>query len=544
MNIIRAPRATGQLLNLLVLLCCGLAACSQHSAGYGGDHRGTLRRCLAGEPASLDPGKANDTFSFEVIRDTYEGLVDEAPDGRIVPGVATSWTVSKDGKIYTFKFRSNAQWSNGQPVVPNDFVQAWRRIVDPHTGSPVADALRPVSEASEIIAGHLPPSELGVVANGKDELIVRLARPSPYFLQLLTHTALLPIFSPGAASTHDPRTWVSDGPYILSQWVPGEKLVLRRNPRFWDEASTHINEVEYLITTDENAELRDFLAGDVDITDTVPAPALSWLHRARPTELRINPFLGVAYYAINMHDANLRGGVALRQALAMAINRPMLVSHILKANQEAAFGFVPIGTMNYTSQSWSWRNEASQLQIAEAQRLYKIAGYSPRHPLHLRLLINSNDTIRDAAIATAEMWKSTLGVQTSIVEQEYRVFLQTRRDPSQWDVARLGWTADYDDASDFLDIFRSNSANNDARYENPKFDHLMDLASSTADPLQRRKLLEDAERTMLADYPVIPIYFYVSKRLVKPYILGANPTVLNRVYSRYISFAPRTNENR
>jgi oligopeptide transport system substrate-binding protein len=325
--------------------------------------------------------------------------------------------------------------------------------------------------------------------------------------------------------------------------MPGEQISLRRNPFYWDLSHVRTPKITYVFTSDEGAALREFLAGQLDITDSVPLSALSWISRQKPAELHIWSFLGTAYYAVNLRDPRIHMNLKLREAMAMAIDRKMLVSRVLRFGQTPAYSFVPPGTWNYTQQPWSWQILPDKERIALARKLYREAGYSPDHPLHLRLLINTNSTIKETAIAIASMWKSVLGIRTEIDEQEYRVFLQSRHDPTQWDVARLGWTADYDDASDFLDIFRTNSPNNDSGYSSSAFTALMNLAGRTADSAARRQTLEAAERVMLSDYPVIPIYFYASDRLVKPYIGGFHPTRMNRLYSKYLYFRRHTSRS-
>jgi oligopeptide transport system substrate-binding protein len=228
----------------------------------------------------------------------------------------------------------------------------------------------------------------------------------------------------------------------------------------------------------------------------------------------------------------------LRQSIAMAIDRKLL-SRSLAFGQVGAYGFVPPGTSNYIPQAWQWRDLGDPERINEARRLYAKAGYSKESPLHIRLLFNSNPLIKNTAIVIAQMWKETLGIETSLTDEEYRVFLQSRHDRSRWDVVRLGWTADYDDASNFLDIFRQYSTNNDTGYSSPSFDGLLNEAAQQSDPLRRSQILETAERKMLADYPVLPLYYYVSKRLVKPYIRGAQVNSLNRLPSKSLRFADR-----
>jgi oligopeptide transport system substrate-binding protein len=529
-------RWVGIALGLLALLAS--QGCDSNSSRSAGTIRASdnqvLNRGIGGEPASLDPGEATDTFSFEVIRDLYEGLATELPDGTVVPGVASSWTVSAAGTQYTFQLRSDAKWSNGMRVRARDFVEAWRRVVDPKRASPVADTLRPVAGAAAIILGRLPPSSLGVTAARDDLLIVDLERPAPYFPQLLTHSATFPVYSEESAKSHNANNWISNGPYTLLNWTPGSNLTLRRNSWYWDSANVRISNVVYFPIPDENAEYRQYRAGQLDITQSVPSSALNSLRAERPNELFISPYLATAYYALNLHSPYFASNLNLRKSLALAIDRRALESSILPFGQKPAYGFVPPGTWDYDSQSWEWRELSDSERISESRRLYALAGYSTGKPVRFRLLFNSNNSIKQVAIAIASMWKQTLGVDTELIDEEYRVFLNSRRDTSKWDVARLGWTADYNDAANFLDTLRSRSPNNDARYARQEFNDLLDRAAETVDQSERRQLLQDAEKTMLSDYPILPIYFLSSKRLIRPYVRGAMPNPLNRLYSKHL----------
>ncbi len=494
-----------------------------------------LRRGIGGEPASLDPGIATDTFSFEVIRDLYEGLATELPDGTVVPGVASSWTVNATGTEYRFQLRPEARWSNGMRVRAKDFVDAWRRVVDPKRASPVADTLRPVAHAAAIILGQLPPTSLGVTAPQDDLLVVELDQPAPYFPQLLSHSATFPIYSEEAAKSHNPKIWVSNGPYVLSSWTPGSNLKLQRNSSYWDRANVRIPNVQYTPISDENAEYRQYRAGQLDLTQSVPSGEVNSLRTERPNELFVAPFLATAYYALNLHSPIFAADLNLRKSLALAIDRKALESTILPFGQQPAYGFVPPGTWNYEAQEWEWRNLTDSERVNEARRLYARTGFSTSNPLRLRVLFNSNNSIKQVAIAIASMWKQTLGVDTELIDEEYRVFLESRRDTTKWEVARLGWTADYNDAADFLDTLRAASPNNDSRYARREYDELLDRAASKVDPSERRLLLQNAEKMMLEDYPILPIYFFSSKRLIKPYVHGAKVNPLNRLYSKHLT---------
>jgi oligopeptide transport system substrate-binding protein len=519
----------------LLLLACvifGALSCGERSAPLGSAQ--VLRRGLSGEPASLDPAGAADNFSIQVLQDLYEGLTVEAPTGEVLPGVASSWTVSPTGTQYTFQLRDDARWSNGKRVRAQDFVFAWRRLLEPGRGSQVSDDLRVIAGASDIIAGRLPPSALGVEAASDDVLVVRLERPVPYLPQLLTHSATFPVYSEASARSHAAETWVSNGPYVLESWLPGTSVALVQNSKYWDGTHVHVARVSYQIASDQNSQLAQYRADQLDVTDVVPANALPWIRAEHPSELVVAPFLATAYFGLNLSTPALASSLQLRQALAMAIDRKRIAA-AQGFGQPPAYGFVPPGIWNYTPQHWAWADLDDSARIAEAVRLYKEAGYTSAKPFRIRLLFNANTAIKQTAILIAAMWKETLGVETELTEEEYRVFLQSRHDKTRWEVARLGWIADFNDASNFLDSFRKNSPNNDAGYTSGSFDALLDTAAGTPDLQTRRELLEAAERVMLSEYPILPLYFFVSKRMVKPYVKGVQPNPLDRLPSKSLS---------
>ncbi|SRR5579859_74332 len=517
-------------------LVVGILGCSQ--AQTPASTAEVLRRGLSGEPATLDPAAAIDTFSSEVMADLYEGLTSESASGEVIPGVASGWTVNASGTQYTFQLRPDAQWSNGTPVRAQDFVAAWQRTLEPKRGSPVADDLRLILGAPAIIAGKSPVSTLGVEARGNSVLIVNLEQPAPYFPQMLSHSAAYPIYSDASARSHDPATWVSNGAYVLAGWSPTTAVELAKNAHYWNSAAVRIPRVEYVVASDAYAQFVRYRAGALDMTDTVPENAVAELRREHSTEFITAPFLATAYYGLNLTAGPCQANLPLRQALSMAIDRTRLVES-LSFGQTPAFGFVPPGTWNYGSQSWPWKDLGDADRIAEAKRLYAAAGFSRHAPLHLRLLFNSNPAIKHTAIVVASMWREVLGIDTELVDEEYRVFLQSRHDRSRWDVARLAWSADFNDASNFLDTFRAHSSNNDPGYVNTAFDELLDAAAGTADPSRRRELLENSERLMLKDYPLVPLYFFVSKRLIKPYVRGAVSNPFNHVRSQALVMQAR-----
>lgn len=510
-----------------VLVSCRPAASIEHTK---------LRRGLGGEPSSLDPGLGADTFSTAVLMDLYEGLTTESAGGEILPGVAAAWTVDPSGTEYTFRLRGDAHWSNGKKVLAQQFVSSWRRVVDPKFGSPAADDLRLISHAEAILAGTEPPTALGVSAPSDAVLVVKLERATPYFLQLLAHPSTFPVYSSVTAATHHPSEWVSNGPYMLASWQPNTGIDLVVNPEYWDRKHVAIAKVRYQFMPDEIAQYAEYRAGELDLTDSVPANALPTIRRESPNELIISPFLATAYYGINLDNKKL-SNVTLRKALAMAIDRKRLVQ-TLGFGQEPAYGFVPPGTIDYTPQVWPWSTLSDSERVAAAKRLYTQAGFSLASPLRLKLLFSSNDTIKRTAVISAAMWHEVLGIEVELTEEEFKVFLQSRHDTSRWDVARLAWNADFNDASNFLDVLRSQSPNNDMSYSNIVFDRALDDAANAAEIENRRHQLESAERKMLTDYPIIPLYYLVSKRLVKPYVHGLLSNPLNHVPSKVLTLDP------
>ena len=517
---------------LLVLL-----GCNQHD-GARRPLTSILRRGLGGEPSTLDPAGVGDAFTNQVVQDICEGLTTESPDGSVIPAVAASWEVDSAGTRYTFHIRPDARWSNGKRVRSSDFVTAWQRVVDPKVGSPLADNLRFIHGAPEIISGKAAPATLGVSAPTDEDLIVTLDLPAPYFPEILSQPAAFPIYSEPSARTHDPKLLVCNGPYVLSKWQTGGDMELSKSTTYWDRSNVHVDSIVYRVASEETSQYAQYRSGDIDLTDTVPASVIPEFRKGRSNELIVAPYLATAYYGLNLASRPMATNLKLRQALAMAIDRKTLVASF-GFGQPPAYGLVPPGVWNYQPQSFPWRDISDESRITEARRLFREAGYSDKSPLRLHVLYNSNTVIKRTAIMIAAMWKEALGIETELTEQEFRAFLITRHDKAKWDVARLSWVADFNDASNFLDTLRSNSTNNDESYSNSSYDGLLDEAARSMDPMKRRSLLEAAEIMALNDYPIIPLYHFVSKRLVKPYVLGVRPTPLDRVPSKALAVSPR-----
>lgn len=495
-----------------------------------------LRRGLAGQPGSLDPQRAEDAFSYDVLRDLYEGLVTSDPAGRAVPAAAESWEVSADGRTYTFSLRQDARWSNGDKVVAGEFVAALRRALDPATASGAADLLRAIEHAPEILRGELPPDRLGVRAPDDHRLEIRLSRPVPYFPDILTNTVVSPVHAStlaGDGGFSRPGSTVTNGPYRLAALAPGSSLRLVRNEHYWDRAAVAYDEVRYEIVPDENAEFARYRARELDVTNSVPEQRFEELARDPDSGLQHRPWLATFYFTLNTDRGPLRGRPDLRQALSLALDRDAITTAIARAGQVPAYALVPDGVWNYAPARYDWSRTSRDERLARARSLYAAAGFSPPRPLRLRLLYNENELVQKVCVAIAAMWKESLGVETELVQMEFKAYLAARADPEQWDVVRVGWTADYNDASTFLDTMLEGSPQNFGRWVDAGYARLLEAAANESDATRRRETLQQAEALMLQDYPLLPVYFYVTRRLVQPWVQAPPINPMNRTYSRY-----------
>jgi oligopeptide transport system substrate-binding protein len=534
----RTQAGSPKALAIAVMAAAGLLACNPNQTPGrtdSADKELVLTRGLGGQPSSLDPQRAEDAFSYDVLRDLYEGLVVSTSDGEVIPATASSWRLDGSGKIYVFQLRQDAKWSNGDPVTAVDFVNGFRRAVDPGTASGAADLLRSIENAAAILRGDLPPDRLGVHAIDAHTLEIRLSRPMPQFPDILTNTVASPVHyssTIGSGGFSKPGVTVSNGPYVLGGQVPSSGLRLIRNSRYWDQPSVAFDEVRYEFIPDENAEYMRFRAGEIDVTYSVPEQRFQELLAMPNSGLQHRPTLATIYFSLNTDRGPLAGKRGLREALSLAIDRRTITDSVTRAGQVPAYSLVPEGTWNYQPASYPWRDAASAERIGRARKLYAEAGYSAGKPLRLRLLYNENELVQRLCIAVAAMWKEVLGVETELRQMEFKAYLAARADPSQWDVVRVGWTADYNDASTFLDTMTEGSPQNFGRWVNAKYARLLESAANEQDPARRRDTLQQAESLMLSDYPLLPVYFYVTRRLVQPHIRAPAINPMNRTYSK------------
>ena len=493
-----------------------------------------------GDPETLDQHKTSTVAESHILRDLYEGLLAYDAAANVVPGVAESWTISDDGLTYTFKLRPDAKWSNGDPVSAGDFVYSFNRIMDPATGAKYATILYPIRNAEAINKGET--AELGVTALDDQTLQITLEAPTPYFLELLTHQTGLPVHKGSiekfGADFVRPGNMVSNGAYMLDGFTPNDKIVLKKNPNFHDAANVAIETVEYTPFEDRATCARRFEAGEVQSCSDIAAEQIKDLKARLGDQVRVAPYLGVYYYALNGAHPPL-DDARVRQALSMAIDRDFLANEIWSGTMLPAWSWVPPGIGNYTETppSLDYADLPMLDREDKAAELLAAAGYGPDKPLEVEISYNTGENHKNTATAIASMWEP-LGVIVTFNVRDASAHYAMLRDEKAHDVARAGWIGDFSDPVNFLFLFRTdNPGFNYGNYQNPAFDDLMDKAATTADLTERAEILADAEQMILDDVPQIPLLFYSSLSLVSPKLSGWQDNIQNSHPTRYLSLA-------
>ncbi len=497
-----------------------------------------LHRANGEEPQTLDPHLAEGVPSSHILRDLFEGLTSEAPDGSVIPGAALRWNISRDGKTYTFYLRREAAWSNGDPVVADDFVFAFRRSADPETASNYAQVLLPIENAREVLANEMPPSKLGVEALDDYTLQIRMIDPTPYFLGLLNHSSTYPVHRPSLAQFGNrfsrPGNLVSNGAFVLESWVVRSRIELVRNPNYWDADNVILKRVVYYPYEDQSTALKQFRSGDLHWTYEVPNNQFKWLRKHYPEELVISPWLGSYFFGFNLTREPFIESRDLRMALVMALDRQLMTDKVTQFGELPSFTLTPPGIGEYKAPVQEWSTWTQEQRNAEALRLYQQAGYTQERPLRIEIRYNTSENHKKLALAIASIWKQQLGVHATLVNEEWKVFLQNREQKVITQVFRAGWISDYGDPYSFLELFRTGHGRNDFGYSNEMYDQLLAEIASERIPARRRRLMQEAERVLLADMPIIPVYTYVTRRLVNQHVKGWQNNVMDHHYSRYM----------
>ena len=538
-----ASASASAALALALALASDVAGMAPGTARAGGTHPvtgealsddQTFTYRLLDQFPTLDPQLNQDVSGFHVIRDLFEGLLNQDASGNLVPGVAIRHAASHGNTMYTFTLREDARWSNGDPVTAHDFVHAWRRAADPATASPYAWYLEltEMVNAKEILAGEKAPAELGVRAVDDHTLEVKLNTPLPYFPAMTTYATLFPahratIEAHGADWTA-PGNMVSNGAYVLEEVVLNEYHTRVRNPMYWGADQVIIEKVTGLVINDVNQALTRYRAGELDHLEPLPPGRYPALKKELPDEAASVPRLCSYYYAFNHTESGhpaLRD-VRVRRALSLAIDRDVIVDQVLKGGQWAAYHFTHFKTAGFTAPGIDYAGMSQSGRDAEAKRLFAESGV---RDLRLRLVYNTSESHRQIATVVSQMWKQKLGVETDLANFEWKTYLGLRRN-QEFDVARSGWCGDYNEASTFLDLLTTTHGSNDGRYSNGRVDELMRASKSAADPAP---IYEEVERILAGDMAIVPIYHYANTFLLSADIRGwPYDNVENNWYSR------------
>jgi oligopeptide transport system substrate-binding protein len=522
-------------LSITLILGLLLAGCySGESRVESGNREGVLHWGNATEPQSLDPHIATGVPEHKIITALMEGLVlKDSTTLEPIPGVAKSWNISDDGLVYTFYLRKNAHWSNGDPLVADDFIWSWWRALQPALGNLYAYMYFPILNAQPYYEGKLQDfAEVGLKALDQHTVEITLENPTPYFLQLLDHYSLFPVHRPtvekfGSADERGTR-WtfegnlVGNGAFQLEQWKINRYVSVAKNPYYWDAENVKLNEVYFYPTENITTEERMFRAGQLHYTYEVPVDKISVYREKKSDELQISPYLGSYFYRFNTRVEHLRDK-RVRRALAMAVDRQKIADQILKAGQVPSYAITPPNTMGYYPES-DLRVDPQQARTLLAEAGYPNGEGFPK----TEILYNTQEEHRKVAVAIQQMWKEVLNIEVVLLNQEWKVYLDSVSN-GDYSIARGAWIGDYVDPNNFLDMWLCGGGNNRTGWCNQNYDRMiLEQAPKAKTHAERLAIFTAAEKLLLEDMPVLPLYIYVSKHLVSPAIQNFPKNILNQ----------------
>lgn len=469
----------------------------------------TLHRGNGAEPDSLNIHHAQGLNSQNILMDMFEGLMTFDVDGIPQYGVAASHQVNPDFTLWEFTLKAEAKWSDGTAVTAKDFLSAWNLAIKPATAAPYR----------QLFDNMTSDGALQVSSNNEHHLAIHLKQADAGLLNKL----VLPIFYP--KPSHSNELSVSNGAYYLKQWDIQERVWLEKNPYFHTANEVKVNTINYWVTENQNSELLRFRANELDITETIPDSQISWLQTNLPNELRIAPYFGTFFLGLNLQDKHLTNK-KLRQALSSSIDRRILVDKVLKSGQIPATRIIPV-----TGAKDEYQTNPG-FDLPAARQLLQQSGFNS-HTEKIEILYNNSDNQKKVALAVAAMWRQNLGIKSRLKNQEWKVFVNTRKGPNK-QVFRSGWIADYHDPLNFLELFHSQSHFNFYAFNHQPYDKIIEQLRSSFDPLEKSNLVAQAEHILAEQLPVIPLYHYVSRHLVNAAVTGFHDNEMDRHLSRYL----------
>lgn len=496
------------------------------------------------DPESLDPHKTTTIYENNIEVDLFEGLVMPDMNGAPIPGVAESWTVSDDGKTYTFKLRADAKWSDGSPVGADDFVYSFRRGQDPATAMEYASMLYVIKNAEAVNTGKAKPEELGVRAIGPLTLEIELNNPTPYFIEMLTHHSAFPVHKASVEKFGNdwvkPGNLVSNGAYKLVEFIPNDHIKAVRNENFHDAANVKIDTVNYIPTEDRSTAMKRYEAGEILSNDDMPTEQLSELKTKFGDQVRLGAYLGTYYYAMKW-DKEPWNNPKLRNAVSMAIDRDFLAEKVWQNTMLPGYSMVPPGIEGYTPAMAGFADKSQIEREEEALKIVAELGYGPDKPLKMEIRYNSGENHKNTAVAIQEQLRP-LGIEVTLFNTDTKTHYDFLQNKGNYDVARAGWIADYKDAETFLGISSKSSGNNHSNYNSPKYEELLDKAAAAAgNPAERLKILSEAERVLIDDQGNIPLLYYSNRNIVSPKLKGFQENVMNVHPTRFMSIEQGVN---
>ena len=499
---------------------------------------GTFYLGNGAEPFTLDPNMCDAQWEDTIIGDLMIGLTTEDAMAQPVAGMAESWETSADGLTWTFHLRE-AQWSDGVPVTADDFIYSWRRILDPKQASSYAYYPYIIRNAERINTGKLPATALGAYAKDPRTLEVHLEHPAAYLLQMLTHTSMMPlprhVVEAKGRDWPRPGNYASNGAFLLKEWIPNDHVTVVKNPRFFDAANVKLEQVIYYPTDDYAAAFRRLRGGELDATDRLENSQFGWIKKNMPELLAPVPQLIMDMVQVNLTKKPF-DDIRVRRAINLSINREAITDKIIRVGDVPAYNIVPPGTANFPGGNFfDFRSTPYPARTTEAQRLMREAGFGPDNRLRTTYLIRSTAAGSGRAVAAAlQQMFALVYIDASIIPTDAQVFYKQIQE-HDFEMAQPGWQADFNDASNFLDIFRTGGGNNWAVYSNPAFDRMLQSAQDDTDLVSRGRKLVAAEAIVLKDQAAMPLFFWVSGNLVRPYVKGWDANPLDKHRARWIS---------
>ncbi len=493
-----------------------------------------IRSNNSSEPGSLDPALAQGTHESWTLEHIFEGLMKRDKEGKIVPGMAKEYKLANDNVTYTFKLRDGIKWSNGDPVTAHDFEYSWKRALDPELAADYAFQLYYIKGGEAYNTGKGSVDDVKVKALDEKTLEVVLETPTGYFLELTAFYTYYPVNKNVVESNpdwaKDPATHVSNGPFTLTTWEHNAKIVLTKNPNYYDAKQVKLDGIEFAILEDENTAWQKYQGGEFDFLATVPQAVTAELQATKNPELVIGAMVGTYYYNLN-NKMKPFSNVKIRKALSMSLDRETIVTKIAQGGQTAAAGVVPFGLMDEKNKQY--RDAVGNLieyNPEKAKQLFaeglKEEGMTAADFKKFVLLYNTSEAHKKIAQAAQEMWRTNLGIELQLENVDFQVKLD-REKAGDFHISRAGWIGDYSDPMTFVDLWLTTSSFNDAKFSNARYDELVNKAKGTADQKVRFEAMREAEKILMDNMPIIPVYFYTQPYVQKPYVKGVYKPMLS-----------------